>query len=713
MALSKELAEELTCPIDLEFFIEPMLLKCLHTLCKKDVEHMLNEDDLILCPVCQNISQKKDIKHDFKTQRLLDLHTADRDRLNTQLLCENCEDEVAFMWCEQCQGYFGEKCGKGHMKFQTSKHHKLIMVSTIIEENKSKIDRALQTFNDVSDSITGLRKDLSDCESKLDEIYKEGYDRIKDSEKTIIAAARSSHAKLRQNLKLEIYQHKRFIDECHKSLQSIESKAENESKLLEDSFNDKDQKAMLDKRMFQELTTQSRMKYEVLTKKLTQINIPSKDICVSISRSDEIVHGIENITVETKACESIAKQGDDLPKAATRPKTILSTKPKQLQHALAPETSISLKTLTLTDYTKAKALTTQSKMQFEDLTKELTEINIQSQDISVSKSRLDEIAYGIENITVETKAFDWIAKKSNDFQKPVTRPKTTQSTKPKKKQRPLAPETNIPSKTLTLTDYTKGKVKVQSLKFQIPEDGNGIRSIVTINNDLWLIMIDGSVNITKMSDNDTLSFQRQMRTTNQPTLILTKVVHGPQSKIIAGFKESANTAVYMTHLYEIDDKCKVSSIVGENRSFFDMAADDNHVYGLHEKDVSVYQYSGSSWSYIRNVALRVSAYNLCAHKQILTANNSHVFESFRYNLFTNRSRRVHTKIAFLFVNDSIGNVLIGDSENGFNVLLHDDSIKEMDLGEIKRQNIKGIALDNHGRILVLYNCGTLWRLEPE
>ena len=59
MALSKELAEELTCPIDLEFFIEPMSLKCLHTLCQKDIDRMLNEDDLIVCPICQNISQKQ------------------------------------------------------------------------------------------------------------------------------------------------------------------------------------------------------------------------------------------------------------------------------------------------------------------------------------------------------------------------------------------------------------------------------------------------------------------------------------------------------------------------------------------------------------------------------------------------------------------------------------------------------------------------------
>ena len=98
MALSKELEEELTCPIDLEFFIEPMSLKCLHILCKKDVDMMLDDNGLITCPQCNAVCAKRDIRHDFRTQKLLYLHTADRERLKRRTLCDNCEDEVAESW---------------------------------------------------------------------------------------------------------------------------------------------------------------------------------------------------------------------------------------------------------------------------------------------------------------------------------------------------------------------------------------------------------------------------------------------------------------------------------------------------------------------------------------------------------------------------------------------------------------------------------------
>ena len=167
--------------------------------------------------------------------------------------------------------------------------------------------------------------------------------------------------------------------------------------------------------------------------------------------------------------------------------------------------------------------------------------------------------------------------------KAVTCPKTTISTKPKNIQHALAPETRISAKTLTLTDYTRKKSEFKNLIFRylnIPEQRHSFHCY-----NKWQFCISYGRWKRNYYKNDTLSFQRQIRITNQPTLVMTKVVHGPQSKIIAGFEESANTSGYMTHLYEIYDKCQVSYIIVENRSFCDMADDENHVYGLHKMEV--------------------------------------------------------------------------------------------------------------------------------
>lgn len=55
----RKLEEELMCPIHMEMFVDPMTLVCGHTLCRSDVDDMLerNADGLVRCPVCTKVSR--------------------------------------------------------------------------------------------------------------------------------------------------------------------------------------------------------------------------------------------------------------------------------------------------------------------------------------------------------------------------------------------------------------------------------------------------------------------------------------------------------------------------------------------------------------------------------------------------------------------------------------------------------------------------------
>ena len=48
-----KLESELTCPVHKQLFVEPMTLKCGHTLCRSDVEqmHQKHSDTFIICPL--------------------------------------------------------------------------------------------------------------------------------------------------------------------------------------------------------------------------------------------------------------------------------------------------------------------------------------------------------------------------------------------------------------------------------------------------------------------------------------------------------------------------------------------------------------------------------------------------------------------------------------------------------------------------------------
>ena len=57
-SLRKELEKALMCPIHMEMFVDPMTLVCGHTLCRSDVNDMLerNADTWVQCAVCEKVA---------------------------------------------------------------------------------------------------------------------------------------------------------------------------------------------------------------------------------------------------------------------------------------------------------------------------------------------------------------------------------------------------------------------------------------------------------------------------------------------------------------------------------------------------------------------------------------------------------------------------------------------------------------------------------
>ena len=111
MALLRKIEDEITCPIHLEPFEEPVILKCLHVLCRSDVVRLTRWNQLE-CPQCKTFSTKHDIRPDFRTQRLLDLFHADSKKLKKEPKCEGCEDDAASAWCYDCSVHLCQRCKK-------------------------------------------------------------------------------------------------------------------------------------------------------------------------------------------------------------------------------------------------------------------------------------------------------------------------------------------------------------------------------------------------------------------------------------------------------------------------------------------------------------------------------------------------------------------------------------------------------------------------
>ena len=175
MASFSELQDDLKCPIDAEYYDNPMVLVCGHQLCEKDVEKLLNHQDQDLkCPLCRQKSRKTDIRPELRTKRLIELHRREQmrrekrqepdrstDSFETTCIrkvCDFCEDEIAQERCEECDMYFGQKCKRGHDRQHTSRDHTMVPIDDIMKANKQKLQIHLEHIQRNTNEFKCLRR---------------------------------------------------------------------------------------------------------------------------------------------------------------------------------------------------------------------------------------------------------------------------------------------------------------------------------------------------------------------------------------------------------------------------------------------------------------------------------------------------------------------------------------------------------------------------
>ena len=163
MALLEQLEDEMTCPIHLEVFEEPMQLKCLHVLCKSDVDSLTRPNNLFIqCPQCKQLSSKGDIRRDFRMQRLLDIYHTRKDKLKNGKKCEACDGDVATAWCFDCSVHLCQRCETSHLRLPISAKHKVDTIANVMafkEKRKTEITGMVGRLQGLTGSLDRFKSE--------------------------------------------------------------------------------------------------------------------------------------------------------------------------------------------------------------------------------------------------------------------------------------------------------------------------------------------------------------------------------------------------------------------------------------------------------------------------------------------------------------------------------------------------------------------------
>ncbi|KAK3611827.1 hypothetical protein CHS0354_040499 [Potamilus streckersoni] len=131
--------EELTCPVCLDFYKDPRLLSCQHSLCKSCIVALCSNkgnavDCVLECPTCRHVFQAKDetcIESFPKNFGLASIvyNFQESMKVNKGFPCDLCKKERAIKKCLQCQSNYCRMClEQKHPKAEVQVNHMFVQI---------------------------------------------------------------------------------------------------------------------------------------------------------------------------------------------------------------------------------------------------------------------------------------------------------------------------------------------------------------------------------------------------------------------------------------------------------------------------------------------------------------------------------------------------------------------------------------------------------
>ncbi|XP_065262007.1 zinc finger protein RFP-like [Emys orbicularis] len=155
---AKTLQDELTCPICLEYFQDPVSLDCDHNFCRACITQCWESLDTdVSCPQCRGVFPQRNLKHNKKLRNVAEavreLRLQSVKEPEAETLCEKHKEPLK-LFCKKDKILICVVCDKS----KEHRDHSVISAEEVAaEEFKEKIQAHLQTLREEREKFLGFK----------------------------------------------------------------------------------------------------------------------------------------------------------------------------------------------------------------------------------------------------------------------------------------------------------------------------------------------------------------------------------------------------------------------------------------------------------------------------------------------------------------------------------------------------------------------------